>query len=133
MLTIDGLDLPARRESLSAVLSDGLEQVVADRLTRAKLTHNQRLAYELPQQVKYRVGFDAAAGTHLLSGVHPEAACEHRQPTEQVLLSLSQQRITPVQGSPHRLLARGCHTGSSGEQAQRIADAFRNLRYRQQW
>src|SRR5207249_12331071 len=89
-------------------LAYGLEHPIA-RLDRFGLEQHERLLYQATQQVQHvRRGYRAPLSDRL-DRVDGESPGEHREPPEQDLLLLGEQRVAPFDGAAQGAVVReGC-------------------------
>ena len=87
-------------------MSDRLQHLVAYPVALlVGLRRNHGLLDQTPEEQQHVLVARRLVPTYRFGGLQGEAAGEHRQSREQVLLGFGEQIVAPVEGRPHRPLA----------------------------
>ncbi len=124
------IGLATRDELFQPILSHGFEQAVPRLLARA-IDDDQRLVHQPRQDLEDCGGGQVVTEAHRLHRFERELTGEHRQATEQRALQLGEQGITPIEGGAQRLLARRRDPAAPDQHAERIVEAGKDLRERE--
>jgi hypothetical protein len=92
------LTLPGLLQTLSAVLSDGLQEAVA--IFRSLDNHHEGLVNEPADDLKDIQCLDAVLAADRFDRLQGAGAHEHRQAPQHVLFHVAEQVVTPVHRRP---------------------------------
>jgi hypothetical protein len=118
--------LPGTLELRARVIADRLEDSEAD-LGAHCLRDHQRFRHQAAEVVEHPATRDGAAGTHLHGCLQGPASGEHPEPTQQNLLRLAEEVVTPFDGREQRLMPRDRRAAALRQQLEPVVEARGNL------
>jgi hypothetical protein len=130
MARLHGHRLARLGKALPRVLSHRLEQAIAVAVG-VLLGHHQRLVDESSQEVGDLALSDARTRRDLLRALQREAPGEDGEAAEERALGTGQQRVTPAQRGPERLLAIERRPAPGRQDGEGVAEPLGDLRGRE--
>ena len=117
----------ALAQLLAGVVAHCFEHPVALAAIRPLVGHEQRLAGQLRQQVKYLVAVQSIARADGFSCLERPATREHRQSLEQAPLRSTKKVVAPAEGRRQRLLTRKDCATAAGQQLEPLVEPTSDL------
>ena len=127
---MDGVAFARFHEPFVRILEQRHHEAIA-LVPVAILGQHQRLIDQPGKQLEHAPLFHRLAAAHTFCGLQCPASREHRQATEQELLRVRQQVVTPIDRRKQRLVPRQRGPAAAGQQIQAIVQTIRDLLDRQ--